>query len=476
MRLAVPRGMTSNEIRTLLELPLSDDGREYRGAATDSREVEGGQLFVALPGERVDGADFLTHAAAGGALGAIVRAGREDPDLPLEYFPVQDPLAALGSLAAGVRARSKARVIAVTGSSGKTTVKEMVALAIGGDRRVYRTEGNLNSQVGLPLTILRAPDDADVWVLEVGASEPGEIAKLAAIAAPDDAIVTTVGPAHLEAFGDEARVLDEKLDLARGASSAGAVVVGELPHVLAESARSIRPDTIVAGLGPDADVAPSRWEIEAERVGFERDRVWIEVAAGGEHHLRDALIATAIAEVVGVPLGMIAEGLSAYAPVGHRGAVVQLGGLTVLADCYNANPESFRAAIALCRDLYPGRRLVAFVGSMLELGDHEAAAHRGTARELVDSGFEAVAATGAFAAAFDGASSDGSTRVWTAEQADDVWEPFANDLRGDEVVLVKGSRGARLERVLGWLEDAFGTVDGPDGLANQHSLQAEEQR
>ena len=462
MTLAAPQTLTSVEIRATLGLQPVDTGREYRGAAADSRQVEPGQLFVALAGERVHGANYLAAAATGGAVGAIVPAGRENFDLPLEYFAVADPLTALAALAADVRARSGARVIAVTGSSGKTTVKEMIACALAGARHVYRTAGNLNSQVGLPLTVLCAPADADVWVLEAGASEPGEIRKLAAIAAPDDAIVTTVGPAHLDAFGDESHVLEEKLDLARAASHDGSVVVGEVPEALGRRAREIRADTIVAGMGPAADVRPDRTEIEAERVGFERNGVWIEVAAGGEHHLRDALIATAVAEVVGVPLAAIADGLATYAPLGHRGAVMRIGGLTVLADCYNANPESFRAAIAQCRDLYPGRRLTAFVGSMLELGDAEAAAHRGVARELLSAGFDAVAATGAFADAFDDVPAFVRVgRVWTEHAPEDAWPSFAESLRGDEVVLVKASRGARLERVLAWLEVGFGMEDEP---------------
>ncbi|MDX1395246.1 MAG: UDP-N-acetylmuramoyl-tripeptide--D-alanyl-D-alanine ligase [Gemmatimonadota bacterium] len=461
MTTATARGFTSEEIRAWLGLPAGGGTREYRGAASDSRHVRGGELFVAIPGERVHGADFLEQAADAGARGAIVETGRERHDLPLEYFPVEDPVAALGTVAKGARKRTSARVIAITGSSGKTTVKEMVALAVGDARNVYRTAGNLNSQVGLPLTILGAPDGAEVWVLEIGASEPGEIARLAAIASPDDAIVTTVGPAHLEAFGTEARVLEEKLDLARGAAPTGYVVVGELPDALPRAARAIRADTIVAGLGPECDVRPERATVGGERISFERAGVSFELGVGGVHHLRDALIAVAIAEAIGVPSTAIAGGLARYAPVGHRGAVVSIGRLTVLADCYNANPESFRAALAQCRDRYAGRRLAAFAGSMLELGDHEAEAHRAVAREIVDAGFAVVAATGAFA---EGAvaATDEEVEVIAAVDPEDARSPFLSSLRGDEVVLVKGSRGARLERVLDWLEEAFGTADGHD--------------
>jgi UDP-N-acetylmuramoyl-tripeptide--D-alanyl-D-alanine ligase len=163
-----------------------------------------------------------------------------------------------------------------------------------------------------------------------------------------------------------------------------------------------------------------------------------------------------------VPLETIAEGLATYTPLGHRGAVLRIGGLTVLADCYNANPESFRAAIAQCRDLYPERRLAAFVGSMLELGEAAAAAHEAVGRELLAAGFEAVAATGAFADALAALPrSEREGRVWTGATPEDVWRPFSDSLRGDEVLLVKASRGARLERVLAWLQECFGTDDHP---------------
>ncbi len=451
-----PRALRSTDIRAALGLAPGDADREYAGVSTDSRTIGRGELFVALRGDRHDGADHLEEVAARGAGGAIVPAGRDLPEVDLELFAVADPLAALGALAAAVRREGGARVIGVTGSSGKTTVKEMIALAVGEGYRVFRTEGNLNSQVGLPLSILRAPADAEVWVLELGASAPGEIRRLTEIAAPDDAVVTTVGPAHLEAFGDEERVLAEKLDLVRGADPAGRVVVGELPARLPEAARDLRPNTIVAGLGEGASYRPDRWRVGPDRVAFERGGVSASVGVGGEHHLRDALIAAAVAEAVGVPLERAASGLSAYEPIGMRGAVRQLGALTLLADCYNANPESFRAAIAQCRDLYPGRRLAAFVGSMLELGDRGPAAHRQIAELLVDAGFEVVAASGAFAAAYPARAN--GTGFLAAEDPAELVEAFAAALRGDEVVLVKASRGARLERVIEALETKFGSA------------------
>jgi UDP-N-acetylmuramoyl-tripeptide--D-alanyl-D-alanine ligase len=430
--------------------------RRYTGASTDSRTVRPGDLFVALTGERVDGADFVPQAAAAGALGAIVPVDRALPDLGIELFAVSDPLAALAALASDQRRRTAARVIGITGSSGKTTVREMVACALFGARSVYRTPGNLNSQVGLPLSILNAPLEPQVWVLELGASEPGEIARLTAIASPDDAVITTVGPAHLEWFGDVETVLHEKLSLVAGAAPNGVVVVGERPARLGEAARRMRPDTLIAGVDETANYRPEDYAVEAERVWFERRGVRFKVSAGGIHHLRDALLAAALADALGVDPEVIARGLGEFRPLPMRGVVEHIDGLTVVADCYNANPESFAAAIEHCRTTFGGRKLVAVVGTMRELGAASEAAHREVAERLFRAGFELVAATGEFKSVAERLGSErNGTRVVAGRGPEEVWPPLVEALGGDEVVLVKASRGVRLERIVELLRDRF---------------------
>lgn len=463
--------LDSIRVRRALGLPGPEEVREYAGVATDTRAIRPGDLFVALEGERHHGADFLEEAAAAGARGAIVPPGRAVPDLDLEWLVVDDPLRALGDLAAWWRREAGARVVGVTGSSGKTTVKEMIARSVGAVRPVHATTGNLNSLSGLPLSIFDAPAEAEVWVLELGANRPGEIPRLTGIAAPDDAVITTVGPAHLEYFGDVETVMREKLALVAGASPAGAVVVGERPPELGREARRIRPDAVVAGYGEEADFRPDRYDIGAERVWFEREGTRYEVEAGGAHHLRDALLAAAVAEALGVDRQASARGLAGFRPLGMRSALRRFGDLTVLADCYNANPESFAAAIEYCVAAFPDRRLAAVVGTMLELGEREAEAHREVAAWLVEAGFSLVAATGAFApAAREAAGARGArngTRFLAAEDPEEVWEPLATELRGDEVVLVKGSRGVRLERILERLERRFARADDPAGTGRE---------
>lgn len=450
----------SDELRRVFGLPRNGSERRFTSVSTDTRTLQAGALFFALKGERYDGADFLAEAAARGARGAVVPRGREVPGLDLEWFPVADPARALEALAAHYRMRRGAWVVGITGSSGKTTVKEMLALALGATRRVHRTAGNLNNKIGVSLTLLSAPEEAEVWVVELGTSAPGEIAHLTEIASPDDAVVTTVGPAHLEGLGDEAGVLREKLDLVRGASPRGRVVVGERPLSLPTAAREIRPDAVVAGLGEGCDFRPDRWEVGPAEVRFVRRGVEYRVPAGGEHHLRDAVIAVAAASALGVPSEAAASALAAYRPLGLRGALRQLGGLTVIADCYNANPESFEAAIRWCAEAFPGRRLAAVVGSMRELGARAGEAHRSVARRLVEAGFALVVAGGDFREAFAAVGPANGTTVVPSRDAEGMWTELASRLHGDEVLLVKGSRGERLERVIERLESGLGGEAG----------------
>ena len=449
-----------HEVRRALGIANSSSRVRFDSVSTDTRQLHKGALFVALSGERFDGHEFLPRAARKGAAGAVVEEGHALPDLDLEWFVVPDTLRALGDLARCYRRRCAARVIGVTGSSGKTTVKEMLAGMLRAERSTHATSGNLNNQIGVPLTILDAPPDTDFWVLEMGSNAPGEIARLASIAEPDDALVTTVGPAHLEGFGDESGVLREKLALVRAATLAGSIVVGERPDVLGAAAAEVRPDVVVAGLEPSADWHPDRWEIGAESAWFERAGTRYEVPVGGEHHLRDAVLAAAMADAVGIGSGAVAEGLAAYRPVGMRGALRQLGELTVVADCYNANPESFEAAIQYCVNAFPGRRLAAVVGSMLELGSQSAAAHERIAMSLIEAGFSRVVALGEFQPAFDALSgvTNGTCITAVARPADAV-TTLASELTGDEVVIVKASRGERLERVVEGLAEQFGASD-----------------
>lgn len=451
-------GFGSGELRRLFGLPPAAETRVYTSVSTDTRTLAPGALFVALAGERFDGADFLPEAARRGAVGAVVREDRALEVSDLECLPVPDTTVALGQLALYHRTRCAARVVGITGSSGKTTVKEMLRLAVSGAYRVHATQGNLNNRIGLPLSILAAPEDADLWILELGTSLPGEIAELTRVASPDDGVVTTVGPAHLEGFGDVGGVLEEKLDLVRGASAAGLIVVGEIPEDLPRAAKRVRPDTRVVGLGTEADFRPDDWGLGPTSLWFRLAGATCRLPVGGEHHLRDALIAMAVAEGLGVPPAAAATELGRFHPLGMRSSVRQAGSLTVIADCYNANPESFDAAIQYCASSFADRKLTAVVGTMLELGGHSDSAHREVARRLLDAGFRLIVAVGEFGPAFQalGTARNGTT-VACPRTSDEAWQALRQGLAGDEVVLVKASRGVKLETMVDRLAAEFGS-------------------
>jgi len=420
----------------------------FSGVSTDTRQLTPGTLFVALKGERFDAHAFLADAKARGATAAVVRRGTPSVD-GLSFFEVQDPLAALGLLA---RARRRllppgSPVVAVTGSSGKTSTKEMLHAVLGTTYRVHATAGNLNNLVGVPLTILGAPDDTEALVVEAGASVPGEIPRLRDVIEPSIAVITNVGYAHMEGFGSLAGVMREKLALLDGARVA---VVGTDPAELAVEARR-RVPTIVAGTGPTAELRPDAAELDE---GGHARIVWrghaVTLPVVGFHQIENAMLALAVGREGGTdPARAVAALARVRIPPG-RGAVLELGRLTVIDDTYNANPASLRWAVKFAHWLAGrrGRPLAIVVGSMLELGPESGKLHAAAAAEIAALGPALVAGVGEFAPAFEPYRQALGDRLLTAPDAVALGPKLRAALRGDEVVLLKASRGVGLERVL----------------------------
>ena len=416
--------------------------------STDTRALVAGDLFVALKGERFDAHSFLAEARARGAAAAVVRRGTTPvPGLP--YFEVDDPLAALGALG---RARRRAfapgtPVVAITGSSGKTSTKELVAAALAPRYRVHATAANLNNEIGVPLTLLAAPDDAQALVIEAGASVPGEIARLRAVIEPTIAVITTVGFAHVEGFGSLAGVLHEKLSLLDGVPLA---VVGTDPPELGREARR-RTRTIVAGSTPAA-------ELRADSVRLDEDGRcvlrWrgreVTLPLFGLHQGDNAMLALAVAREAGVEAEAALAALARVAVPGGRGLVSRQGDLTIIDDTYNANPGSLaramESAVQLARAR--GRPLAVVVGTMLELGPESARLHAAAAADIVRCEPQLVGAVGEFAAAFAPYRARLGERLLVAENAAALGPRLRDALRGNEVVLLKASRGVALEQVL----------------------------
>jgi len=420
----------------------------FSHVSTDTRALVPGDLFVALKGERFDAHDFLGEARARGAAAAVVRRGTP-PVLDLPLFAVEDPLAALGVLAR-TRRRALAAgrpVVAITGSSGKTTTKELARAALSPRYRVHATAANLNNEVGVPLTILAAPDDTEALVVEAGASVPGEIGRLRAIIEPTIAVITNVGYAHVEGFGSIASVLLEKLALLEDVPVA---IVGLDPPELAVEARR-RTRTIVAGAGPAAEVQADSVGLDAEGRCVLR---WlgreVRLPLFGLHQGDNAMLALAAAQEAGVDPAAALAALAAVTVPGGRGRVVHQGDLTIIDDTYNANPGSLARAVEsaawLARER--GRPLAVVVGTMLELGPESARLHAAAAADIVRRGPALVAAVGEFAGAFAPYRERFGERLLVAEDAAALGPELKAALHGNEVVLLKASRGVALERVL----------------------------
>lgn len=446
---------TSERVAAALGVaPAGRAAGTYSGISTDSRSLRLGELFVALRGRTFDGAEFVTAAREAGAAGAVVERPPVDALEDFELFVVDDALAALGRLAATRRRALNPKVISITGTSGKTTTRELTAAAIGAD--AYASPGNFNNLVGLPLAILAAPETQRIWVLEIASNQPGEVGTLARIAAPDYGVITSVGAGHLEGLGDLAGVMEEKLALLDALPEGGLALVADEPPELARQARRRCSDVRSIGVSEAADAHPERWSQTTDGVEWVWEGVPFRLAGFGVHLIRDALFAVWLARHLGIDLRESARRLSGFRLPPMRGETRRLDGLTLVIDCYNANPSSFGAAIDSLQGVAAGRRRAVIAGTMLELGEASAALHREVARRIVASGVELVAAVGEFAKAFDGLTDRPSGGLIVAGDLEAAYSKLAAQLDGDEVVLLKASRGLRFERAIPWFERDFG--------------------
>lgn len=430
---------------------LPRGARPLTAVATDTRALTGGELFVALAGERFDAHDFLAEAVARGAAALVVQDASRAAGLGVPVYAVPDTLVALGRLARywrrawGVGERA---VVGVVGSNGKTSTKELLRAALGAARPVHATSANLNNRVGVPLTLLAMPPEAELAVIEMGTNEPGEIAALRAIVEPDVVVLTSIGEEHLEGLGDLAGVLREE-----SAAFDGAPLVVCPVHEEAAVAEARRRARAVLTAGLDAgDVRAEQHELAPDGTGLlVVDQTWIRTPLRGAHNLRNAMLAVAAARALGVPLDVAAQGLAAMPVPAMRTAWVPLGRATLINDAYNANPPSTRAALDLLSDAGKGRQRVAVLGSMRELGAHADRLHDELARRALDAGLDVIAGVGDFAAAFARVA-PGDARVVTAADPDALWPLLAPRLAPDAVILLKASRGVRLERIVPALE------------------------
>lgn len=447
---------TSELVREVLGLSSESDreSTEFSGVSTDTRTLRSGELYVALRGDRLDGHAFVSLAAKAGARGSVVEQRPREAPANFDLFVVDDSLTALAQLASARRKALDPTVIAITGTSGKTTTRELLAQAIG--EKVFASPANYNNLVGVPLSMLRAPEAAEFWLLELASNQPGEINRLARIVAPDHGVITSVSEGHLEGLGDLRGVLAEKISMLASVPPGGEVLVSDEPSDLIEGARKMHPAARTVGLGPNSDERAAEWRMGATSVEWKWRDVDFRLPGYGAHLIRDGLFAAVMAERLGVDLDGAASRLREAKLPPMRGELRQLGDLTLLVDCYNANPASFRAAIDALAVLAEGRRSAVLAGTMLELGERSADLHEQVARWMIDARIDLIAATGEFATVCAALEEGLGDRLMVEIEMEGAYEKLAARLHGNEAVLIKASRGMKFERAIPLFERDFG--------------------
>lgn len=454
---------------TLAQVLLATGGRfftgpteaAFRAVSTDSRSVEPGDLFVALMGENFDGHDFIEQALSRGAAGLVVV---RPPAAPCRaaVILVDDTLRALGDLAHFRRMQMPdLTVLAVTGSSGKTTVKEMISAILGQHHKVLKTKGNFNNLIGLPHSLLPVTAEHDFAVLEMGMNRPGEIARLAEIAEPDVACITNVQGAHLAGLATIEGVAKAKGELFAGMKAWGTLVVNADDVRVRKLVRRLRHRKISFGRSTSATVRATRILSLGEQgmrftlhIGPWNERV--SIVSLGAHNVMNSLAAAAMAHAVGLPPAEIAAGLASHRPYDKRMQISVLpSGLKLINDAYNANPSSMLAALEAVHNLKAGQRIVAVLGDMLELGSHSVAAHRLVGENAARLKFDYLLAVGEFAGELmTGACQAGMTakqaQQFASKEAIVTWLDKAiqaGTLKAGDLLLLKGSRGMRMETI-----------------------------
>jgi UDP-N-acetylmuramoyl-tripeptide--D-alanyl-D-alanine ligase len=444
-----------------------DPSTVFLGVSIDTRSMSRGELFVAIRGERFDGVEFAGQAVMAGAAGLIMprpdgrsrtAADRKMQNaVPPVVIEVDDTTVALQSLAHAVRRESGTKVVAITGSAGKTTTKEVTGEFLATRYRVVRNRGNLNNHIGLPLSLMELRKRPDIAVVELGMNHPGEITTLVRIAEPDVRVWTNVGEAHVGFFESVDAIADAKSEIFEGASPATLLIANADDHRVAERAGRFSGRVTTFGIDRDADVRATAVEdrgVEgtAAHVTTSRGAIDITTPLIGRGNLANVLAATAVALEFDVPLATVAEHAAQLRPAAHRGEIVRLtGGVTVIDDSYNANPTATRRAIDVLAAASASRR-IAVLGEMLELGAYAADLHADVGRAVAAAGIDLLVTVGGDPAAALAATAVsaglGAGRVLHFPTSDQAADAVARLILPGDVVLVKGSRGVTTERVV----------------------------
>ncbi len=422
------------------------------GYSIDSRTLNAGDLFIAIAGERFDGHNYVQAALEKGAVGAIVEAGKHVAGDALRLLQVEDSLKALQLLGAAARRLWGKPLLAVTGSAGKTTTKEILAQILATRFRVMKSSGNLNNHIGLPLQLLKLEAEHDLGVVEMGMNHAGEIRALGALAHHDLAVVTTVAPVHLEFFGSLAEIARAKYEIIETLHSGGVAVLNADDDYVCQFGRDFKGKVVTFGIKRSADVSAQKIKLNGAEgstfelvVGSVGEPVTFPLV--GEHNIYNALAAAAAAMERGISPSQAAAALSSIAPPDKRGQVLHLHGATIINDCYNSNPRALEAMIDTLASMKAERRILV-VGEMLELGPTAEALHRECGKHAAEKKIDMVIGVRGMARAVAEAACGSGTQAQFVETPEQAGEWLARNLRPGDAVLLKASRGVKLERAL----------------------------
>lgn len=452
--------MNDAEKKKLTDVLERIEAMEIKGVSIDSRKIKEGELFVAIKGDRFDGHDFVPEVMKKGAWGAIVDKHMLETQFGKigglsNIIPVDDTLRALQEISFLHRKKFTLPMVGITGSNGKTTTKEMVACILKQQGPVLKNEGNLNNHIGVPLTLMQLEKDHRAAVVEMGMSAPGEIDLLSRLVDPDVGVITNIGPAHLEFLGSLDGVAEAKAELLGNIRAGGVAVLNADDPYFAALKDKWSGRVLSFGIEQPADVKASGIRQEKEFTDFTIEgngsKVNVRLRAVGRHNIYNALAAAAAALAVGMPLESVKYGLDDFSPVAMRTELKVVKGRTVLADHYNANPGSVKAALETLVTLRPGARSVAVLGDMLELGASSAEEHRAIGRIAARLGVDMLITVGPQAKQMlDGARDAGmrSDRLFAAGSHAEAAARLAKETKNGDAVLIKGSRGMKMEKIL----------------------------
>lgn len=416
---------------------------------TDSRKTEPGMMFVPIRGENTDAHRFIPQVFASGAAATFSEEPLENPGGPVVY--VENSRAALQKVAERYREQFTIPVIGITGSVGKTTTKEMVALAVSAGLRTMKTAGNANSQIGLPMTVLRIEPEDEAAVVEMGVSMPGEMARIARVAKPTLAVMTNIGVSHIEFMKTRENILAEKFKIADYLPAGGTVFVNGDDDLLSTLENTPEKKIVRFGLGKacdwravelDADVYGTRFVCE-----HEGKRMPMYVPAAGEHNVRNALAALAVAETVGVEEADAVRAIAQYEPPAMRQQIFEANDVTLIDDTYNASPDSMRASLKILADMRCTGKKYAVLADMLELGDYAVRGHFETGAFAAENGVDFVIGVGPLSKHIVEGFGDAQNSAWFAANAEAAAFLKAHVQPGD-AVLCKGSRGIHTNKII----------------------------